>query len=207
MLLDHVEHYQAHSVACRALFEMAIDVVLICDNPGLAETLITWGKSAKLNGAQRLLEEHPTSKLEPEARRFVKRYGKRIEQDRQTCWNTTKHKMRWTKRSLPEDAKRADRIENNGLKAFYFESYYASCLSTHGSGVAIEESLDKAGMIAPSIVYLDGAARFAKVVARKTLEHFGKLDADRADILQKLDDLAYNRTFLDRVESILERDV
>ena len=47
-MLPRATDYQAHSAACRAILEIAVDVALVTTEPALVERMWAWEESAKL---------------------------------------------------------------------------------------------------------------------------------------------------------------
>jgi hypothetical protein len=179
--LNEPVDFQAVVVASRALFEIAVDTVLMLRDPKAnpAEKMIAWEDSAKLKSATRAVEffaraGHAVSEPCVPMQDYVKKHAARIERLRATYWpgknGKGRHPDRWTGRHLGEDAAAADALLPSGdFTEFYATVYPARCWNTHGSGLAGVRHLDSAEFPGVSALAFGDCATFALLVAEEGL--------------------------------------
>lgn len=145
--------YQAASAGCRALFELAVDMVLLTSDAKAAAKMAVWEDSALLRHAVCVREFRK------------KRGGQQEADDSSTLWFATTreaainkqraalgwldkgkpcHPERWTgRKNLLEDARAADKIGSPiSFEAFYETRFRLLCATTHGSGQLFRNVLD-----------------------------------------------------------------
>jgi hypothetical protein len=183
--LQRPEDVQAVIAGGRAVFEIAVDAVLLqADQDGCAK-MLDWEESAKLKQAQALSTYLTKRKLAPTAEdrpplAFASSEGARINLlRRRWSWvdptsGKPKHPSRWTGQDLGADCVSADAAS----PAYAFERYYETryrpvCWTTHGSG-----AVGMRGVGAMEFPFLGAqayreTADFAIIAARNTLQHAG----------------------------------
>jgi hypothetical protein len=152
--LDSPFDYQAVAAGCRALLEIAIDIVLLTESPAQAAKVAAWERSAKLKSAMCVKDFHERRKTEPDEDGaglilWAKTNAANVVSERRAHgWSdrkgTPRHPERWTgSRNLLIDAQAADRLGTS----FRFEEFYETRFRelsalTHGSGQQYRLILD-----------------------------------------------------------------
>jgi hypothetical protein len=177
--LNEPVDFQAVVVASRALFEIAVDTVLMLRDPKAnpAEKMIAWEESAKLKSASRAVEffaraGQAVSQPYVPMQDYVKKHGARIERLPAMHWPQRKgrHPDRWTGRTLAEDAAGADALLPAGeFTKFYATVYPSRCWNTHGSGLAGVRHLDATEFPGVSALAFGDCATFALLIAEEGL--------------------------------------
>lgn len=171
--------FQATSAAARAVFETAIDLVLIHHQEKQSVgKLIVWERSCKLRYAER----HAAYNGDADALEFVRVNRKAILSEREATWGANKNGKpiapeRWTGRNLEHDAKAAELyVPAAGFARFYSESYVPACWYVHGSGVVgiLEVPADFFPTL--SALALHKVCIFGQVCAEYALRLFGRFD-------------------------------
>lgn len=142
--LNHPSDFQPVIAGARALFELTVDLTLLV---GDRETypmtkLMAWEDSGKLKHAQtmiRLAGQRRTGWDMGPFIGYIREHSEEIQALRDKLWPSnkgpSKHPVRWTGRSLADDAKAADTLGGVDLEDFYLHRHAELCWSTHGSGL------------------------------------------------------------------------
>jgi hypothetical protein len=195
--LDDIGDIQAVVVASRALFEMAVDLILIHEAPQKhpLEKLFCWERSAVLKQKEALVcfysnkpaDAAATDGYDLEiARQFLTgSEAERIRADRLRLWPPEKqrknsgkkrmnseaqHPQRWTGHDLAHDVKIADDLfsEANFLQFYKLEIPAINCL-THGSGLSGLRSTNPNLVPATCAMRLNHVAEYAQLILRTVL--------------------------------------
>lgn len=172
--------FQAIAAGSRALFEIALDSVLIIHQERRSyRKLMAWEESNQFKLASKLGESAPA------AGDFIRLRGESVRAARAEYWPDSKgrgtHPMRWTGRDVVTDACVADQygapeaqpLRPSSFSAYARERYSRDCWYVHGSGVIALRGC--AMEYVPTIVAQArrDAMRFALVSARCALTQVG----------------------------------
>jgi len=154
-LLTQGSFFQTTIAATRTLLEILVDIILVAhsDPPDVAERILAWEDSAKLQHAEQgkaYLAGKGAGGVEVSAvglyatwESFVAGSGDAIRERRKTLWPPRgKHPQRWSGRNLLDDCRRADQLESLHLEHCYQVEYRQMNWSIHGSGFASVRGLE-----------------------------------------------------------------
>ena len=181
--LNHPGDFQPVLAACRAIFEVAVDLTLLNREPTLTcARLLAWEDSAKLHSAQRLKRFLDSqSKVTPAAgAQSIIAYLQqqpRVLSLRSQHWGHDKHPPRWTGRDLGHDADHADRLKFSGFAEYYNAHYPKICWNVHGSGLAGVRGISEANFPGLTMFGFAASATFALIAAREALALVGRWDS------------------------------
>lgn len=144
--LCHPGDFQAVVAGARTLFEIAIDTALLNGdrNAYPIAKMAAWESSAKLDHVEKVKKYLAEKGRTPTERQAVmlellKREGPSIREKRARYWINRKkkpyHPVRWTAKTLAEDAEAADRFKGQGFEEFHKIRYPQLCWNVHGSGL------------------------------------------------------------------------
>lgn len=193
--LNSPADFQAVSSGCRALLEVAVDIVLLSKNRSDFVKLVAWEESAKLKHAQAvetfcLKTKKDFSKTNPEMAQFLLDFRQVVEANRQKYgWKKNGkigHVDRWTAQGLAADCIVADQSQ----KLFAFEEFYESryrelCWNVHGSGLVV------APVGVDAFPFLAGqafreCAQLGQVAGEVVLKSLGQWDTEVEKAFSKL---------------------
>jgi hypothetical protein len=142
--LNEPGDFQAVAAGSRALFETAIDMVLLHANPDESAKVLAWEESARFKNAAAIEVYYRTLAVPPAPEHeglvcFAKADKVRINQLRlQQGWQDKNghpfHPERWTGRKLDADARQADQCGHEFKFSHFYETTYRQvCWLVHGS--------------------------------------------------------------------------
>lgn len=137
--LQSPDDYQALASGCRAILELAADVVLITHDSTLIERLHAWEESAKLKVCERQSEAKRSGDVGAAAATFIANNGDRIKADRIVRWGSHKHPKTWFGPGLADMLKAVDATAGTDLHHTYVANYDLLCWGAHGSGLIFEK--------------------------------------------------------------------
>lgn len=182
--LNEPSDFQAMAAATRALFEIAVDIVLLASERNAYERLLDWEQCIKAkHGAAsaayyRKIRETPESFHQPQIIYAERKRDRVAALQRKHGW---KHVDRWTGRKLDADAREAGRhCSDFPFERFYETEYRPICTMVHGSGHALTRNLDADTFPALPMVLLQACANLSVVCAELTLKAFGRWDLEKA---------------------------
>lgn len=186
--LDSPADFQAVHAASRAIFETAIDMVLILHQEKQDITkLLAWERSAKLRAAERMVESTPDA----DALKFIECKSDKVQAERDLIWPTRSgkprsHPDRWTGRDLRRDAEEAEKYLSAGFVRYYLERYSITCWNVHGSGAA--GIWDMRSDAFPDICSraMNSACEFGLVCVEYSLRLFNAFDENHERELKRL---------------------
>ncbi|HXK19581.1 MAG TPA: hypothetical protein VNG33_17345 [Polyangiaceae bacterium] len=147
--LTRYTDYQAHSAACRALFELAVDVTLIVSEPALVERMWAWEESAKLKSCNRYVAYvRRTNLANPNSTKmgFPQRNEAVVKELRRQHWGHDRHPPTWFGVPFEQVVAEADRRARSSTSTSeawssyeetYAKNYDELCWGTHGSSLAM----------------------------------------------------------------------
>jgi hypothetical protein len=178
--LDEPGDFQASSAAARAVFETAIDMVLIQHQEKQSVVkLMAWERSCKLKYAER----HSAHSNDPDVLDFIAKNRQAILSEREAAWGLNKNGKplspdRWTARNLEQDARAAEgHLPQTRFIKFYSENYAPACWYVHGSGVIGLLEIPRDFFPTLSALALHHVCIFGLVCAEYALRLFNVFDA------------------------------
>jgi hypothetical protein len=183
--LGRPEDVQAVVAGGRAIFEIAVDAVLLRNDMDGCQKVLDWEMSAKLKQAQAFVAHLAKAKRNParEERHLIAFAGSQagvVDQLRRK-WKWTdrsgkpKHPTRWTGQDLGSDCAPADAVVSPPIFVEYYETRYrAVCWTTHGSGATGLRGIDKDSFPFLGAQSLRETTDFAFLASEETLRHLGQ---------------------------------
>lgn len=202
--LNHPGDFQAVVCCSRALLEIAIDLSLLQFDAARHshDMIASWERSAKFKHAKGVERFYARAgKAVPndlvEVVNFIAREGAVVDAERRKHWPQTNgaHPVRWTGRSLPDDAREADKVVPHGFVAdlnadsfseFCTRRFAHLCWSTHGSGLAGVRFLSEGHFPGVSALGFAESAQLAVTCVDLLLRLFGRHDEIMQVRFQKL---------------------
>jgi hypothetical protein len=178
--LDEVYDFQAQSVGCRTLLEIAIDLVLLTSMTEPVEKVTVWEDLGLLSDARATIADKGADPgLVAVAQALVNDKEQSLLVALSRLWPTRKKKpLRWTGRQhLADDARAADGACALGLTRMLGQNYARLCSATHGSGDVLSRRLRPEEFPGVSIAALHVSFELLADVMRVVLAYFGLFDS------------------------------
>jgi hypothetical protein len=172
--LDDVFDFQGHSAGCRALFEIAVDLVLLTRAAEPVEKLLEWERLAKFRSAERAVAATTgDAGVKEQAQRYIDGNRQAVNTAQTKYWPDRRNPLRWTGSSLFKDAIRADSIVPLRLGELARDHYDRLCWGTHGSSLVLIRDISEDLFPGYSILAVHESVNLLAHVIRLVLEHFG----------------------------------
>jgi hypothetical protein len=187
--LDEAVDFQGTSAAARAVFETAIDLVLVQHEENQSvHKLLAWERSCKLKYAER----QATHSSEPHVIEFIDKNKVAIVAEREATWGKTRNGKpvtpeRWTARNLDQDARAAQLyVPTSHFVKFYSQHYIPACWYVHGSGVVGISEVPADFFPTLSALALHDVCVFGQICAEYALRIFDAFDDISASRFKRL---------------------
>ena len=186
--LEFKEDFQAFASGSRAIFELAVDLVLLEKDPTAStkmkafELRLKWKQAKKAHAfiTEKVAAGVPMAQLglHPDTLRvhqeFIDHHASQVESDKKRFWPTTTNVRRWTGQDLGTDARTVDAL-GSGLRfsEFYATGYSYQCWNIHGSTLTGMRDFAPDHLFMGSSLALLNAWVFAAIATIATVRKLG----------------------------------